>query len=206
MGAWRLGAREWIMVRMIRLRWLLLVCALSFCGCGSKQQAALPKSVNTPSPTPSVTPPPQPDLNEWLANDAEVRKDARLLRAWTNFERSQKYRLAQSADRKFVPGQSSMSFLIWWGAEAYKGEEFLVAIVVDPSRTDPNRYGMVVIAAPDSAGGTYKTYWVAREEDMSRYIISPASGGVYIQCYREDGTYESKTLGWYRSRQEFRLK
>ena len=193
---------------MIRLRWLLFVCALvCFGGCRSNERVLLPKTANTsPSPTPSVTPPPQPDINEWLANDVEVRKDTRLKRAWTKFEQSQKYRLAQSTDRKFVPGQSSMSFGIWWGAEAYRGPEFLVAIVVDPSRSDPNRYGMIVIAAPESAGGEYKTYWVAREEDMSRYIISPASGSVFIQCYREDGTYESKTLGWYRSRQEFRLK
>jgi len=193
---------------MNRLRWLLPVCALvCFGGCRSNEQAALPKTVNTsPSPTPSVTPPPQPDINEWLDNDAEVRNDTRLKRAWARFEQSQKYKPAQSADRKFVPGESSMSFAIWWGAEAYRGPEFLVAIVVDPSRSDPNRYGMVVIAAPESAGGNYKSYWVARDEDMSRYIIAPASGSVTIQCYREDGTYDSKTLGWYQSRQEFRLK
>lgn len=195
------------MKRLRWLRWLLPVCAVvCFGACRSDQQAALPKTVNTPSPTPSVTPPPQPDINNWLANDADVRKDKRLLRAWTRFERSQKYRLAQSADRKFVPGQSSQSFLVWWGAEAYQGDNFLVAVVVDPSRTDPNRYGLIVIAAPESAGGNYKTYWVAREEDMSRYIISPASGSVFIARYREDGTYDGKSLAWYRSRREFRLK
>ena len=193
---------------MIRLRWLLLVCALvCFGGCRSKQRVTLPKTVNNmPTPTPTIPVEPQPDIDNWLDNDADVRKDTGLKRAWTRFERSQKYRIAQADDLKTVIGQSPRSFLIWWGAEAYRGPEFLVAIVVDPSRSDPNRYGLVVIAAPESAGGEYKTYWVAREEDMSRYIISPASGSVFIQCYREDGTYESKTLGWYRSRQEFRLK
>ncbi|HKR21559.1 MAG TPA: hypothetical protein VJS17_03150 [Pyrinomonadaceae bacterium] len=160
----------------------------------------------SPTPEPALAAEPQADINEWIANDADVRKDTRLKRAWTRFEQSQKYKTVQAKDRKIIIGDSSMSFLIWWGAEAYRGPEFLVAIVADPSRSDPNRYGLVVIAAPESAGGKYKPYWVAREEDMSRYIISPASGSVFVRCYREDGTYETKTLGWYRSRQEFRLK
>ena len=193
---------------MIKLRWLPLVCALvCFGGCRSNQQVTSPKTAsNTPTPTPEIPVEPQPDINNWLADDADVRKDTGLKRAWARFERSQKYRIAQAEDLKTVIGQSPRSFLVWWGAEAYRGPEFLVAILVDPSRTDPNRYGLVVIAAPESAGGQYKTYWVAREEDMSRYIISPASGSVFIARYGEDGTYDSKSLAWYRSRREFRLK
>ncbi|HEU4769974.1 MAG TPA: hypothetical protein VFS77_21590 [Pyrinomonadaceae bacterium] len=99
-----------------------------------------------------------------------------------------------------------MSFTSWWGTEAYQGDQFLVAIVVDPSRTDAKRYGMVVIAAPDSAGRKYKPYWVAREEDMSGWTISAVSGSVFVRQYRDDAAYDEKSLAWYRSKREFRLK
>ena len=64
----------------------------------------------------------------------------------------------------------------------------------------------IVIAAPKSDGGTYKTYWAAREEDMESYLLSPASGSFFIECFRRDGTEETKALAWYRSRRKFELK
>ena len=149
------------------------------------------------------------DLETWLDNNKELK------RAWKHFERSQPYRLAQPSDRNLTAAAAGrvstnnerqiVPFLTWWGAEGYEGREFLVAIVVDPSRTDPNRYGLVVVAAPTS-GGKYKPYWVAREEDMESYLLSPASGSVFVECFRRDGTEETKELAWYRSKRQFQLK
>jgi hypothetical protein len=133
-------------------------------------------------------------LEDWI----EERKE--MLRAWKNFERSHKYRPALPGETKKRP------FMIWWGAEAYQGDEFLIAIVIDPSRTDPNRYGLVVVGAPQSAGRKYKAYWVTREENMENCEISGASGSVFFRCSRENGNEEVRTLAWYRSRSEFRLK
>lgn len=123
-----------------------------------------------------------------------------MKRVWTNFERSQKYRLAQPGETKASP------FMIWWGAEAYQGDQFLIAIVVDPSRTDANRYGLVVIGAPKSDGGKYKPYWVVREQDLANCEISPASGSMFFFCVRADGTRESRSLAWFRSKRQFELK
>ncbi|HEU4870715.1 MAG TPA: hypothetical protein VFT08_07700 [Pyrinomonadaceae bacterium] len=150
------------------------------------------------------------DLETWLDNYKELK------RAWVRFQRSQPYRLAQPSDRNLTAAAASrvetnserqiVPYLMWWGAEGYEGREFLAAIVVDPSRTDPNRYGLVVIAAPTSDGSKYKPYWVAREEDMESYLLSPASGSLFIECFRRDGTEETKELAWYRSKRQFQLK
>jgi hypothetical protein len=147
-----------------------------------------------------------------------VTDNEALRRAWRSFESSQKYRLAQPSDRKLSPAAVSrvnsnnpnqiVPFLTWWGAHGYRGsnnKDFLVAIVVDPSRSDPNRFGLVVLAAPRSEGSAYKTYWVTREEDMESYLISPASGSVFMECFRRDGTQQWKELAWDKKSRQFRL-
>jgi len=98
--------------------------------------------------------------------------------------------------------------MTWWGVRGYRGfanKDFLVAIVVDPSRTDPKRYGLVVLAAIVSEGPGYKPYWVLREEDMESYLISPASGSVFMECFRRDGTEQTKELAWDRESRQFHL-
>lgn len=186
-------------------------------------------SVSCRSNTPTAVnvaelPTPIPETSPWirvtwsssdLIEQLEDNKD--LKRAWENFERSQKYRLAQPSDRKLTPEAMArvkknsenqiIPFLVWWGASGYVGApEFLVAIVVDPSRSDAKRYGLVVIAAPKSEGVKYKAYWVLQEEDLESYLISPASGSVYMECYRRDGTEEVKEIVWRRSIHQFRLE
>lgn len=181
-------------------QFVFAVCALVTLGSCSTQDRAKTTgpsvAVNShAAPTPQGRP-------IWTATDlAGMLEDHReMKRAWADFERSQKYQLAP-------PGATVHSpFMIWWGAEAYRGDQFLIAIVVDPSRTDPNRYGLVVIGAPESDGGKYKAYWVEREQDMKNCEISPASGSVFFHCVRSDGTAETRSLAWFRSRRQFELK
>jgi len=135
------------------------------------------------------------------AHNSEVK------RAWTDFEGSQKYRLAQPSDRQLTPNATArvesnhpnqnIPFLNWWGARGYEGKrDFLVAIVVDPARSDPKRYGLVVIAAPKSEGPNFQPYWVLREEDMESYLLSGASGSFWIECFARDGPEQTKELAW----------
>jgi len=203
---------------MIRhpLRFLITVCALGLLvSCGTREQirtTVSPPPVNSnAAATESSATWSSAALDEFLKDRKEMK------RAWTKFKRSEKYRLAQPSDRNLTPAAAarvrmnspdqSPPFQWWWGAEGYDGQaDFVVAIVVDPSRSDPNRYGLIVIAAPKSDGGTYKTYWAAREEDMESYLLSPASGSFFIECFRRDGTEETRALAWYRSRRKFELK
>ena len=51
----------------------------------------------------------------------------------------------------------------------------------------------------------YKPYWVLREEDMESYLLSPASGSVFIECFHRDGTEQTKELVWDSKSHGFRL-
>jgi hypothetical protein len=193
------------------LRNLIAACLLvSLLGCADRaietRKPITNINVSTPDETPVI----------WSTAEFTDQLAPELKREWTKFERSQSYRLAQPGDRNLTADATKrvrtnspnqiIPFLIWWGAEGYTGPRFLIAIVVDPSRSDSNRYGLIVIAAPESEGRKYKLYWVAREEDMESYLISPASGSVFIECFRRDGTQQTKQLAWYRSRKQFELK
>jgi hypothetical protein len=194
---------------------LLLVAALTLVaisfGCGSPADVA--RALPSPSPAPGDEP-----LTTWPNAPDEYLSNEGLKRAWRNFERSQNYRLAKIGDRNLTPAAAArvksnspyqiVPILNWWGARGYRGantNDFVIAIVVDASRSDPKRYGLVVIAAVASEGAAYKPYWVLREEDMESYLISPASGSVYIECFHRDGTEQTKELVWDRKSRGFRL-
>ncbi len=192
---------------------LLIVFGALLLGCAPRQPDATQISAQSPTPAPTF----DETIRAWPNAPYEYMSDNEpLKRAWQNFERSGKYRLAQPSDRNLTPAAAArvksnaahqiIPVINWWGASGYRGaNEFLVAIVVDPSRSDAKRYGLVVIAAVASEGPAYKTYWVLREEDMESYLLSPASGSVYIECFRRDGTEQTKELIWDRKSRQFRL-
>lgn len=139
------------------------------------------------------------DLADFLDHNPDVK------RAWADFERSQKYRMAQPSDRNLSPQAQArvdsnnpnqiIPYLNWWGARGYEGKtDFLVVIVVDPTRSDPNRYGIVAFAAPKSEGPNFKPYWVLRNEDLES-----------IERFNRYGTEKTKELVWDRNLRRFRL-
>ena len=170
----------------------------------------------SPPPTPIQTA--DERVTSWQTDPTAESDNEPLKRAWKQLERSQNYRLAQFSDRNLTAAAAARvksnnsnqikPSLIWWGARGYRGadtQDFLIAIVVDPSRSDPKRYGLVVIAAVASDGGRYKPYWASRDEDMESYLISPASGSMFIECFHRDGTEQTKELIWERKSRQFRL-
>jgi hypothetical protein len=187
--------------------------------CIAKEQAATRGS--EPSATP-LSKSPEAETS-WPSDPTSpvsfvVKPGEGIKRAWGDFERTQQYRLARPSDRRLTPAARArvnsnnpnqiVPFLTWWGVRGLtggEGKDVLVAIVVDPTRSDNNRYGLVVIASPKSEKGAYKVYVAAREEDMESYLISPASGSIYIECFRRDGSEETKELVWDRESKRFRL-
>ena len=183
------------------LLWVIAVFAMliaASCNVNRPAKTNASSTVNSNIAAPSPSSPAATWSTEYFYGRLENAKE--LKRAWTRFERSQKYRLAKPEDVQHQP------FQIWWGCEAYQGPDFLTAIVVDPSRSDPNRYGVVVLAAPESEGSKYKTYWVTREENLQDCEVSGSSGSLFFRCLKGDGSRETRSLGWYKSRREFRLK
>ena len=198
----------------MRLLIVYLVSAVTLVSVSCKAQR--PTAAKVPTVAASAT---SALAVSWSEDPTDSVIDNQALRlAWKRFEKSQKYRLARPSDRNLTqaalartnsnnPHQAAPS-LIWWGTRGYRGfvgKDFLVAIVVDPSRSDSNRFGLVVLAAVASVGKDYETYWVSREEDMESYLISPASGSVFIECFRRDGSQETKLLTWERTARQFRL-
>ena len=187
--------------------------------CLAKEQAVVPQ--NAPGPIP-LSQSQRAEIS-WPSDPTNAmsfvaERDEGLKRAWINFERSQQYRLAQPSDRQLTPAARArvnsnnpnqiVPFLTWWGVQGLTssdGKDVLVAIVVDPGRSDHNRYGLIVIASPVSERGAYKVYWVAREEDMESYLIPPASGSIFIECFRRDGSEETKELAWDKKAKQFKL-
>ena len=142
------------------------VLAISL-ACSTHSDAVRTTAPAMPSPTADETVRAWPNApDEYLSNEG-------LKRAWQNFEGTQQYRLAQPSDRNLTPAAAErvktnsphqiVPVINWWGARGYRGantNDFLIAIVVDPSRSDSKRYGLLVIAAVASEGSTYKPYWV----------------------------------------------
>lgn len=186
---------------------------------GSLACAERPPNASLKASEPTPAPPSNETIRSWPSAPYEYMSDNDALKqAWQDFERTQNYRLVQPSDRNLTPAAAArvksnaahqiIPVINWWGARGYRGtntKDFLIAIVVDPSRSDPKRYGLVVIAAVASEGPKYKTYWVLREEDMESYLLSPASGSVYIECFRRDGAEQTKELVWDRKSHQFRL-
>ena len=201
---------------MITVPRLLLVFVFAV---GSLACAERPPNASLKASEPTPAPPSNETIRSWPSAPYEYMSDNDALKqAWQNFEHTQNYRLVQPSDRNLTPAAAArvksnaahqiIPVINWWGARGYRGaktKDFLIAIVVDPSRSDPKRYGLVVIAAVASEGPKYKTYWVLRDEDMESYLLSPASGSVYIECFRRDGTEQTKELVWDRKSHQFRL-
>lgn len=186
------------------------------CSCGARQGAEVPLVLQSSTPLPQSR---QPDV-DWGSDptDCGMFGSEAMRRAWADFERSQPYRLARRSDRVLSPEALARvnshsppqvaPCLTWWGARGLvksEGTDVLVAVVADPSRTDRNRYGLVVLAAPKSEGRAYKAYWAAREEDMESYLLSASSGSIFVECIRGDGSREVKRLVWDGKARRFEL-
>jgi hypothetical protein len=69
------------------------------------------------------------------------------------------------------------------------------AIVVDTTRSDPNRFGLVIFNASKNGNG-YKQYWLYRNEDLSRTVISWASTELFVKRVQGDGSHETCIVKW----------
>lgn len=64
------------------------------------------------------------------------------------------------------------------------------AIVVDTTRTDPNRFSLVIFSQPTDLSGRYKTHLLFSERDLSKTLLEWWSGGLAVREYHDDGTYD----------------
>jgi hypothetical protein len=82
-----------------------------------------------------------------------------------------------------------------------------VAIVVDTTRDHAERFGLLIITADDNTKNDSDEkddiHWVFRQKDLSHAAIGVSSGRVYLQEFREDGTYTSCDILWVEQKREY---
>lgn len=139
-----------------------------------------------------------------------------LRETWQRFTASGQYRLAQPSDMCFpnraeeaaslgLP-ENPIPFTYIWGDLNYKkrvDDNHLAVIVVDTTKTDDNRFSLVIFSPPEGKKDAFETHWFYRDRDLSKTTISRASGSFYIAQYFDDGTRESCSVAWNPKQKQF---
>ncbi len=190
----------------------LILGSAVLAGCHSS--ATRPSSASAPEKKESA-PPRQAAERRITDPTATGESNSEALRkAWQRFTANGQYRLAQTEDMRFSEAASrtnrinNIPYIYIWGNLAYKKrveDDHLAAIVVDTTRNDENRFGLVIFSPPEGSED-YKIHWLYRERDLSRTTLSRASGSFFVSEYLDDGTQQTCIVHWYRSRKQFECR
>jgi hypothetical protein len=179
--------------------WLSLVFPLCFCCCNATRSDSTKNAVVTQEST-SAKQSPTHNTNDPLS--PEMSKTV-LGQVWSRFVREGRYRLATRDDFDFphwaakarlLPRQEDIDvpFISSWIGYA--------AIVVDVSRNDPQRFGLVIVTTDEGAneGANQKNviHWFCRNKDLSHSVLSTSSGRLYLTQFEERASYTTCDIGW----------
>ena len=182
----------------ISLLCLSLVLALYLSGCNAthSDSANLPAEQKTasanPSPSHTTVDPLSPEMSKTMFGQV-----------WRHFIQDGTYRLANSADFHFpewairhrlIPDKERIErpFIQSWSGYA--------AIVVDVTREDANRFGVVIFTTDE--GSTKEEnlrngiHWFLRNRDLSRSALDASSGRLFLTEFDEQGTSTTCDIGW----------
>jgi hypothetical protein len=125
-----------------------------------------------------------------------------LLSAWRSFTAGGQYRIAQKGETLDSPYAYS------WGDLNYPKrveDDHLAAIVVDTTRSDANRFGLVIFSPPESGSG-YEVHWLYRDRDLSKASVHRASGVLHVTEQFNDGSRKVCWVNWNRRLKRFECK
>ncbi len=184
---------------MARTLSLVLSGSLFFCSCEVKPS-------ETAGPPPAVAqagsgPPRSIEIRDFaeppfLESDSDLN-DLKL--AWQRFSDNGRYRLARASDMKFsepAKRRINESFSRWQVGFTFGGE--FVALVVDNTRDDDGRFG-VVIFRPVHEGGsrTFTPHWIVRERDLSKAALNRVSGYLFVHEFVDGEDYKTCEVKWH---------
>ncbi|HEX8177211.1 MAG TPA: hypothetical protein VF543_19135 [Pyrinomonadaceae bacterium] len=129
-----------------------------------------------------------------------------IAQAWRQFTESGQFRLARASDMNFPDAAKrewgsdwekiNRPFNYAWGKRGFDTDkDHLVAIAVDTTRNDAERFGLVIFSSL-SGSNEYRPYWLYRNRDLSRMLILASSGGLTLSEYNEGGTRKSCDVFW----------
>jgi hypothetical protein len=118
----------------------------------------------------------------------EKSERAAMIKAWDALQNHEGYSAARSLAHKNVISD--------YGEIA--GAYGLALFVIDATRTDADRHGLVVILR--RSAGHYDAYWIYHDQDLSNFNMSRSSGSIFIWKPRDDGTRTTCRLEWVRAK------
>lgn len=173
----------------------LLLCILQIaCQAGSK---ARPYSAD-PSPTTSAVRnyEEKRELNDPFCCDDYVPET--MKQAWAVFAKDGRYRLARPSDMKGGEAALRRPYAYTWGDLGYDRDPsqtyHLAAIVIDTTRNNETRFGVLIFSAPRGAKGAYRVYWLMRDKDLSEAFFSGNSG--YLELVNQKDSFGGCDIRW----------
>ena len=176
----------------------LLIANLLLAGCNSSATAPSVAAVET-------MPQAQPSASPQVLDPTEGRSEA-LREAWRQFTASGQYRLAQKEDMRIPIAE--IPYVYIWGDLAYgkrAEDDHLAVIVVDATRNDKSRFGLVIFSPPEGRRD-YTVHWLYRDHDLSKTSVNIASGSFFVTEHLDDGSEQTCIVHWYRSQNQFQCK
>lgn len=194
------------------LRLTIFALLVSLCACNSVESQSnnsLPESNQTVIKTePKVLTEPL----EFISNQVPEN----IKSVWANFIKNGQYRLAQPADMTFsekaklqLPGKGESPIkpyeYIWGDLEFDKRieDDHLAAIVVDTTKNEANKFGLVFFSPIKETKDKYEINWLYRDKDLSKATVSRASGEFYVSEYSDDGSRKSCSVKWNKKAKKF---
>jgi len=187
------------------LFWLANLTLIRF-GCEAPQSethSISPSEAQQNKPEPSPEP-------LWLTDPTCCKvtpAPVELKEAWQQFVQDGHYRLAHLEDMKFRGGERVTTLYDFpWGDLGYAqitDADHLAAIVVDTTRMDDARFGLIIFSAPRSKNGAYVAHWLYRDRDLSRAGVTRASGELYVSEYGDDGSEAVCNVHWDKRQRKY---
>lgn len=141
-------------------------------------------------------------------NDSPFDKTPEKIRKmWEEFTADGKYRLAQPLEMNISKNERPYVYI--WGDLNYdkRGEgDHLAAIVVDTTKTDANKFSLVIFSPIENTRDKYAINWLYRDEDLSKTTVSRASGEFYVGQISDDGTRKACSVNWNKKLKKFECR
>ncbi len=125
-----------------------------------------------------------------------------LKEAWRRFVGDGRYRMARPDEfsgraQRHIDSYGGIYLPLLFDINRDHGFDDFAVIVVDSTRNDDGRFGLVIFSAPEPGGRVFEPSWVFRDRDLSKMALSRASQRLVVTEHREDGSQQSCFVRWH---------
>jgi hypothetical protein len=136
-----------------------------------------------------------------------ITSSAKASRAWREFIKDGRYRLASPDDFSF-PNASRKEMYRPYSIGDFNGDQQyqdFAVIVIDTSRNDDQRFGIVIFNEQEGGTGYDGPFWLYRESDLSRVSLTITSHGpLLVAKHNEDDPVKLCVVSWEQDQREYK--